>query len=200
MLLTMFVIALAGRDWSTVANEASRAILRLASTGSGACSVSVINREERVGITAAHCVKDGAESVTVDGRPVEIIEQNKVIDLALLRLRTRPRAELLVGRRDVDYLEEVAVAGYALGAKRIKISLTRVSDPGDDSVGSNGKSIWLDRRIVGGWSGGAVLDADGFLVSVMRGSWMRQVDHSGMGEGPSQDVLRDFTKDYWPEH
>ena len=158
-------------DWSVVVSrlQASTVAISCSLHATNTCTAFSINRDQGLYMTAAHCVPPSysAEEVDeprIDGQPVTVVFLSAELDLAIVKAVVKrpalyPRAEALVAGN------EVGSYGYGYGGMapifRSGVVSGFITDP-------TTAAEWLmfDNALVGGMSGGPIVDRDGFLVGV----------------------------------
>ena len=166
-------------DWSSVASELEPSLVTVEHSGSPVCSGFIIDAKKHLVLSANHCWSD--IEFTVDGSVVTpvwysyeldlmVLEVGGVVDRPALKLRTKLMRDGM----------EVMAVGHAYGSgsnyKRAgHIAAMSVIPPG--SFGSFLFSIGrdplqphlaLDFDVVGGMSGGAIVDTDGKVMSLVQ--------------------------------
>jgi S1-C subfamily serine protease len=150
--------------------RAFHATLRLVQpNGDTFCSAVAVGSEEA--LTAYHCIEDKLEvwAKNVHGELIllEIVSWDSVNDLALLRpVKHKFRRTVSVARSAPYFADDVWVIGHALGSYSFSITRGVVSHPrrGDGLFG--GEWMQHDAGILGGNSGGPVLNNRGRLVGI----------------------------------
>ena len=158
-------------DWSRVVQRvaASTAPLTCSLHSRNVCTAFSINAEQGLYLTANHCAQpfmsdEGeAEVPFLDGQALTVVFVSEALDLAIVKsavkrpaltYRTKP---LLVGA-------EVGSYGYGYGLVvpifRTSIISAFVKDP------TGIEWTFLDSALIGGMSGGPVVDRDGRVVGV----------------------------------
>lgn len=168
--LAVFVIVvqatiLNATDWTTVIVGLEKSVPRIEAMGedgvSSTCSGVVLNAQAGFVLTAAHCLELKKPAITVDGRHAEIARQNRLLDLAVLRADLKDAKALPLAKDAPKMGDEVAVFGFAFGAKKAGAQFGRVSLPLDDDG-----ALVLDLMVIGGDSGGPAINAQGELVGM----------------------------------
>jgi len=176
-VVLMAVLALQGvkpvdaSDWSAVASrlQASTVAISCALHQTNTCTAFSINRDQGLYLTAAHCVPasysaDEVDEPRIDGQPVTVVFLSTELDLAIVQATVKrpalePRTEpLLVGSEVVSY-------GYGYGGPTPILRTGIVSGfMADPTTGAEWQM--LDNALVGGMSGGPIVDRDGRIVGV----------------------------------
>lgn len=180
-VVLMVVLALQGvkpvdaADWSQVVArlQASTVAIACSLHNQNTCTAFSINEDQGLYMTAAHCVPASYAEVVegqpldeprIDGQPVTVVFLSQSLDLAIVKATVKrpalyPRAEsLVVGN-------EVGSYGYGYGGPTPIFRAGNVSGYFTDP---NTAAEWLmfDNAVVGGMSGGPIVDWDGFVVGV----------------------------------
>lgn len=188
----------AATDWSTVVVGLEKSVPRIEilppeSNRAGVCSGVILNVQSGYVLTAAHCLVEDA-ALTVDGRHAEVARQNRLLDLAVLRTDLPRDAKAIpLASAAPKVGSDVAVIGYAFGAKRAAVQFGRVSLPLNDEG-----ALVLDLMIIGGDSGGPAINLQGQLVGMTSGV---KLSHSTMHVGVLVPVeqIREFVSQYLPK-
>lgn len=178
-------------DWVPVVKRIEPSIVRLEATapdGLSVCSGVVVF--EHIVVTVAHCVPNDPQtrSFAINRKDAELLRVNRTLELAVLRVDKLKAPPIVFSSREVVAGLPVAVGGYGLGTHSVKYQFGFVSDA-DDLVVEFG--TWLDALAVAGDSGGAVVDEDGALVTLLRAGWL-----GGHTLGVEPSVLREFVEPY----
>lgn len=176
-VVLMAVLALQGirpvdaADWSRVAArlQSSTVAIACANHAQNTCTAFSINRDQGLYMTAAHCVPasysaDEVDEPRIDGQPFTIVFLSTELDLAIVQAAVKrpalePRATpLLVGSEVVSY-------GYGYGSPAPILRTGVISGfMADASTGAEWQM--LDNALVGGMSGGPIVDREGKVVGV----------------------------------
>ena len=159
------------------------------------CTVSHINREQHLWLTAAHCVKDiGEEGRYINGLPVEVVEADELRDLAVLKLPgyTGGR-ELPLQQQTPRWGQDIVVVGHPFGYHDVFITRGYIANP---LVMLNGPYMVFDVAGAPGNSGSPVLNLQGELVSVLQIGWGRSF--SPITGGAPYMPLKLFLSRYLP--
>ena len=185
LLVTVLALALvlpfpAGAfDWSSVASKVEPSLVTVEHSGHPVCSGFVIDAKKLLVLSANHCWTN--IEFTVDGSKVDAIWYDYELDLMVLRvggivgkpalkLRTKPM---------LDGMEVMALghaygsgsnykrAGHIAGASVIPPPLFQhfLSSSGRDPLRPY---MALDFDVIGGMSGGAIVDTGGKVVSLVQ--------------------------------
>lgn len=164
----MFSAGVRATDWSAVVVGLEKQIPRIEILGPGwiapaTCSGVVLNAEAGFILTAAHCTEEKA-SYTVNGRHAELVRQNKILDLAVLRTELKDAKAMPLAKEAPAIGADVALVGFAFGGKKLSHQFGRVSQPLDDEG-----ALILDVMVISGDSGGPAINAAGELVGLTSG-------------------------------
>lgn len=198
LLVFTSVLPSSAQDWSLHTDALKKTIFRLQS-GDSRCSAVLINDKEHVFLTAAHCVPDPEPktggSVTVDDNHAEVIKWNSMLDLALVRVKEVSGTAITIRPSDVKPGTPVMAVGHGFAALQLKHAFGWVSDPEDPSLREVGKKLYFSAvGVVGGFSGGAVIDTAGKLVTIIQAGVPQ-----GLMVGAPTDTIKNFANDYWPD-
>ena len=183
-------------DWSTVIVGLDKSVPRIEIMGedgrTATCSGVVLNAEAGFVLSAAHCFEMKKPAVTVNGRHAEIARQNRLLDLAVLRADLKDAKALPLAKDSPKMGAEVAVFGYAFGAKKPGAQFGRVSLPLDDDG-----ALVLDLVVIGGDSGGPAINAQGELVGMTSAvKFLHPSMHAALLV--PLKAVRDFVEHYLP--
>ena len=198
VVLVAEVVSAQAPDWVTVIKPAFKQVVRLemlrqGAEGTGVCSAVVIHEINGFLLTAAHCVdKPQAESIsiTANGRHAEVVKVNALLDLAVLRTQLRGEKQIALADSTPEPGTPIAVVGYAFGWKALHPTFGYVSQNKSDET----KGVKLNSDVIGGDSGGAVIDARGKLVAIT--SALNFWYSSGLAIGVPIETVREFAEPY----
>jgi serine protease Do len=164
-IITVQAVTLNATDWSAVVVGLDRSVPRIEilapdAPGPGTCSGVVLNAESGYVLTAAHCTVEKA-AYTVNGRHAELVRQNRILDLAVLRAELKDAKAMPLAKDPPAIGAEVALVGFAFGAKRLHHQFGRVSQPLDDDG-----ALILDLMVIAGESGGPAINTAGELIGM----------------------------------
>jgi serine protease Do len=164
-IMTVQAVTLNATDWSAVVVGLDRSVPRIEilapdAPGPGTCSGVVLNAESGYVLTAAHCTVEKA-AYTVNGRHAELVRQNRILDLAVLRAELKDAKAMPLAKDPPAIGAEVALVGFAFGAKRLHHQFGRVSQPLDDDG-----ALILDLMVIAGESGGPAINTAGELIGM----------------------------------
>jgi serine protease Do len=164
-IMTVQAVTLNATDWSAVVVGLDRSVPRIEilapdAPGPGTCSGVVLNAESGYVLTAAHCTVEKA-AYTVNGRHAELVRQNRILDLAELRAELKDAKAMPLAKDPPAIGAEVALVGFAFGAKRLHHQFGRVSQPLDDDG-----ALILDLMVIAGESGGPAINTAGELIGM----------------------------------
>lgn len=200
-VLLALMLLLQAPDWVTVIKPTFKQVVRLeilrqGEDTPGVCSGVVINEIDGYVLTAAHCVdKPQGEniSVTVNARHADVMRINALLDLAVLRTRLRGEKQITLAPSTPEPGSPIAVVGFAFGWKTHHPTFGYVSQNQSDDV----KGAKLDADIIGGDSGGAVIDSQGRLVAI--NSALNFWYSSGLAIGVPIETVAEFAEPYLPK-
>jgi S1-C subfamily serine protease len=187
-------------DWSTVVAGLDKSVPRIEildpdSERPGVCSGVVLNAEAGYVLTAAHCVNPNPDkvSITVNGKHAELVRQNRVLDLAVIRAELKGGISMPLAKQAPVMGSEIAVVGFAFGQKKLAVQVGHVSLPLDDD-----ELLILDVVAIGGDSGGPAINPQGELVGLTSAV---KVWHPAMHVALTVPVekVRDFVEHYLPQ-
>lgn len=138
------------------------------------CTGFVVSSSKGWAITARHCVIDKTP-VYVDGQESEIVKQNGLFTIVRIPPMSKPTLELR--DRELPIGERLYAIGYGFGQLMVF------------NRGFSGwidKDIMLDGPLVGGMSGGPIIDQDGRVVG------LNQASSEYIGLGCSYKELKEF--------
>jgi hypothetical protein len=147
--------------WETIANQC---VVRIASGGSG----TVVSPDGLI-VTADHVLPVNVSRVDiafVDGRVKSalVVARSKRFDVGVLKIEVeRPIPFVKLGDRRVDTDEPAWVIGYGGGRSEPAIRQVRTVQYVLDEL------ITTWNKVIGGDSGGPVIDANGHLIGVLLG-------------------------------
>jgi S1-C subfamily serine protease len=135
LLALLFSTTVQAADWSIVLKGSEHSIPRLEiltkSDDSGICSAVVINATAGFALTAAHCVNDEKDTVTLNGRHAKFVKANKILDLAVLRFDTHHERALPLAPEAPEVGSAAAILGYPFGSETFHVQTGVVSAPYD---------------------------------------------------------------------
>jgi hypothetical protein len=127
-MLFALLLALAVPDWvtllPTVSHHVPRVVIRRGDQ-QAICSAVVFEIDKdgfADALTAAHCVDHQPNEridITVDGRNAATLHSNALLDLAVLRFRTKHETAITVAPDEPPAGTPVAILGYAFGIEDI---------------------------------------------------------------------------------
>jgi len=203
ILLSLAVVS-ATPSWSEVYRQSKSAIFQVLvlkdGEPAGACSAVAYAAGHGTvnALTANHCVhptvhgEDGPPAhpstftIQADGKDITLLATAPNLDLAVFQVPAEKITPLHLATRTPEIGEEVAVLGFAYGV---------VGGPpaqfGHVVLSAPKHELWIDAAVIGGDSGGAVIDRSGALLGVTLGFHSDgSVGHTGY-VSPA-DVIREF--------
>jgi S1-C subfamily serine protease len=196
-ILSLQAVTLHATDWSAVVVGLEKQVPRIEilapeSPYPGTCSGVVLNADAGYVLTAAHCLVEKS-ALTVNGRHAELVRQNRLLDLAVLRTELNDAKAMPLAKDAPRMGEAVGVLGFAFGQKKIHLQVGYVSQPLDD----DGAFI-LDGVVISGESGGAAFNPAGELVGMVGAV---KFSHPSMHAAVLVPIskVRDFVQSYLPK-
>lgn len=174
-------------DWTTVANQTLKSIVYI-ETEEGTCTGFVINEAKRYVLTANHCDNPKGK-VWLDRVEGKIVSKDVKKDLAVYEVKeldeSRPALKLATTEPEIG--QEVLSAGFGMGLERPLVRKAMISDTALNipSDGIGGPFIALDAALVGGQSGGPVVNSNGEVVMIV------QQTSDKVGIGVSAKIIKD---------
>ena len=192
------MFAQAQTDWPTIVKPAIKQVVRIEMLRQGdgkpgVCSGVVTHKENGFVITAAHCVdvpKSESLSVTVNKRHAEVVKVNALLDLAVLKTDLRDEQQMPLADQTPPIGTEVAVVGHAFGDAKLIVQFGRIAQVLNDE--SN--MVLINADVIGGDSGGAILDAHGRLVGITSRVYYNGPMH--LGAAVRIEDVREFAEPY----
>lgn len=204
LLLALIVLItstpVTGQDWSLHTKQHG-SLFQLVST-EGMCSAILINATDKVVLTAGHCIPeaDPNRKLAVDGKHAEVLRVNYALDLALLRVQEIQGTAIAIRDGDVAAGTPIMVVGHGFGSLELNYGFGWISNSRDKSLREVGDKLYFATAgEMPGHSGGAVLDTQGRLVSVVQGVLIIGFGASTVGTGSPTDVVKDFVGSFWPK-
>lgn len=194
------VVPVSAHDWSDVAYRLSQATAMLTNwDGDPFCSGFSIDNKRDYMMTAAHCVASrwANEGFLVDNTIPVIVEVNSDLDVAVLYVEGMDRPELKPRTKMIKVGMEVASYGFAaedglFGHLRTG-NISSITNGGPfENYSAEYLKIHVDQALIGGMSGGPLVDTDGKVVTVNQLS-----DRSKHGAGVEIGAIYRATQKYW---
>jgi S1-C subfamily serine protease len=139
--------------------------------------------DERTILTAGHCVEDAVnvDFIFSDGTIAEVLgwSHSTLYDVGYIHIKPVSFTPLFIREVPVSLGEEVVVIGCPFGIEDI-VTFGRVSAEVHSLSNWEGDVFIVDAWAAPGNSGGAVLDADGFVVGILVGGPTRCGASSGV--------------------
>ena len=132
------------------------------------CSGFVIKKDTVQ--TAYHCLMATDGTLKVDGGPAEILYADRLMDSAVLAVKTGTRKPLRAAANRPLPGEDVWAMGHAVGLKKVTTMQAKVLDKDNHDR----KYIVTEPKVIPGMSGGPVLNASGEVVGM---------NHMSYGQG-----------------
>lgn len=189
------------QDWTAIIKPAYKQVMRLVALIEGeedptVCTVVVLNEDQGVGLTAAHCVRKPQAkslSLTANGRHAELLKVNDLLDLALIKTNLRGEQQITLAEETPPPGTPIAIVGYAKADPDVAFQFGHVSQ----TKNSVTRLAWLNADVIGGDSGGAAIDAQGRLVAVQ--SQLYSWYSSGLGISVPVEAIREFAQAFLPK-
>jgi len=168
----MFWISQYQREpWDVVVKKLQRSTVPITCSVHGIpmCSAFSINEPAGLYLTVNHCIQpflsdEGQPEVPyLDGRPLDVVFVNEALDLAIVRSTTR-RPALYYRQAPFGTGTSVASFGYAYGMPTPLFRTAQVAGVFYDPE----RVEWmaLDNALIGGMSGGPIVDRFGRVVGI----------------------------------
>lgn len=158
------------------------------------CTVSSINRNEHLWLTAAHCVTHG-EPLFIHELPVTVVEFHAKWDIAVVKLADWTAKEIRLSLTAPKWRQEIMIAGYPFGYDDIFVTSGHIANPKAWIPGMNEYYMIFDVAAAPGNSGSPVLTMDGEIVSILQLGWGRAF--SPISGGAPYEELRKFAERYF---
>lgn len=173
--LSLLSVPAPAQDWASVAGKVEKSLVALSTNGRLMCSGFVIDSQRDFVQTAAHCVE--GRDVAVDGVPATVVAYDQATDLAVLHAPTSKPA-LKPSKRALKKGMPVMSVGHAYGFEQVTVRPGYVSSLENDLPGFGYDYLAVVPALVGGQSGGPIVDRDGNVVAI------NQVgdDYTGWGQ------------------
>lgn len=158
------------------------------------CSGGVLNKASGYVVTAQHCIKGKLTAVTVNARHAEVVRQNELLDLAVLRTELRGVENLPLAAKAPVVGSEIAVLGFAWGRKQLHMQFGHVSLPLDEDG-----MLMVDGMAIGGDSGGPTINAAGELVGLTSAVYLSGGGAMHLAAMVPVEKVREFVEMYLPK-
>lgn len=197
LLLILAVTASASAfEWTSTARRVLPSLVQLQTgNGDGFCSGWVIDNTNDYVMTADHCMhnkwtKDG---VFVDGILAMEVAHDSVLDFAVLYVSGIDRPALQPDMKPLEAGQPIAALGFGYGFKGFMFRSGVVSNPDKEypDFDLTGSFVELGFTVIGGMSGGPVINSHGKVVSIV------QMGTDDMAFGRPIGVLWRMTRSYW---
>lgn len=158
-------------DWTKTADTLAKSIVFI-TTADGSCTGMVLNAHAKgdkdLILTAAHCHQPGKE-IYVDSMAAKVTFKDLRKDLLILEVDDLDRPAVVLALKNPVQGEDVGSLGYGYGLEQPMFRLAHVSNPAIDVPDvEGGPFVMIDAGFVGGMSGGAVVNAQGEVVSIVQ--------------------------------
>ena len=171
--------------------------------GHNNCTVFSVDEKKHYFLTAAHCVGEHdamgdfhlSYTLTIEKKTAQPFTVDLEHDIAALVAPDTKVPDLKLATDDLDFGDEVYMAGHPLGWDALILVTGKVAAP---HTIFQDKYHWtiFDITVGGGNSGSPVLNKKGEVVSIMQAGWGRDL-FSHMNLGPTQEVLREIAGKYF---
>lgn len=187
-------------DWSGVVQKVYESTGMLTTEdGDGFCAAWSIDNRRDFAMTAAHCVRPAyvEDGVYLDGIRAELVyynaeTENDELDVAVIHVPGMDRPELKPRTKLIRVGMEAGSLGFGL-EDGLWSHFRAGNVAGIGSVqGLKGIFIILDQALIGGMSGGPILDTDGRVFALNQMS-----DRTRTGLGKDIGTLYRATAQYW---
>lgn len=198
-IFSLITPAHAAIEWVVVVQSAAKQVVRLEQLGEGGrhriCSGVVIDRARGFVLTAAHCVAKPARedaAITVNKRHAELVRVNTLLDLAVVKTALRSEEQIELAAITPPIGTDVAVVGYAFGDRKLIAQFGRIAQALNDDT----NLIFINADVMGGDSGGALIDVQGRLVGITSAVYFSGPGH--LGAAVRIEDVREFAEPYLP--
>ncbi len=192
-------------DWPPIIHTAFTQIMRLEVLREDQhgeptiCTLTVINADLGIGLTAAHCVakpQTQSVSLTANGRHADVLKINTLIDLAIIKTTVRRERQFILAETTPAPGTPIAIVGFAYGNA---LGREPFSQYGYVSQTKNvvTQLVFLNADVIAGDSGGPALDAHGKLVGIT--ARLYPFYSSGLGASAPVEQIRDFAAAFLPK-
>ena len=197
-ILALVSVPVAASDpWTQVATRVSASVAQATFTfdeagNVGKCSAFAIDEHRNLFMTANHCT--GA-NMKVDGFPASVVYVSLEHDLAVLVCYGVNMRALKPSTQPILRGTPLAAFGYGYGWLKAMFRAGSVAIP-SIQLNEIGGDFYLitDFALVGGMSGGPMVDNEGNVVSI------NQLGNAEVGLGRPLDVIMAATAPYWERH
>ena len=118
-------------------------------------------------LTNAHVIQN-CRSITVDGKPAEILAVSQTFDLAVVKPSVVEEiSHLTFARTEAGLNADITIAGYPLHGILGGLNVSRGSISSMTGLGGDETSVQISAPVQPGNSGGPVVDRSGNLVGVV---------------------------------
>lgn len=118
-------------------------------------------------LTNAHVI-DGCQTVTVDGKPADIVTVSQAFDLAVVKPRdVEDVSYLSFSRTEAGLNADITIAGYPLHGLLGGLNVSRGSVSSMKGLGGDETSVQISAPVQPGNSGGPVIDRSGNIVGIV---------------------------------
>ena len=201
-MLTILLLLTLSADWPLLVASIQKQVVRLEMLTEGdgdepgICSGVVLNAVSGWLLTAAHCVDHPVAkgfSMTVNGRHATAVKVNQILDLAVVKFDPKGEEAMTLAESTPPVGSELAIVGFPFGDDHLAVQFGRVAQV----FNIKSKMLWLNADVLGGNSGGAVIDTQGRLIGLTSRVFYNGPSHLG-GAVPIEAIAA-FVKGYLPE-
>lgn len=204
VLLTAVLVHVGVVDWPLIIKPVADQVVRLEivtaspdGDQNAVCSGVVLDSARGFVLTADHCVAhlpgEGI-SVTANGRHAEILKENRILDLAVLKFQAKRETAMPLAAETPALGADVALVGFAFGDKAAQWQFGHVARMKDDAG-----ALRLDLVVVPGQSGGAAINDRGELVGLVQAVQFAAGGASHVALTCPVEAVRDFVKAFLPK-
>ena len=188
VILALALASLENTDWTTIAKKVSPSVVSVQRSGGGTCTGFIINATVKNDLdyvmTAAHCA--GPE-LFADNAVARVIWKDTTHDLMVLEVANTGRPALRLATSNPEIGAEVASYGYGMALARPIFRTAHVSDDEAELPEvEGGPFVMIDAALVGGQSGGPVVNTAGEVVMIVQ----RTTNAVGVGVGAKRIASR----------
>jgi serine protease Do len=179
-------------NYGHMLDRVQSSVVRISNVGEDFVCTGFVVQQGRV-LTAGHCASPH-EDMLADGTPAKLLGVDLVDDLALLDTQTSKHA-LTIRTSPVARAEDLTAVGYGFNASLLSViqlrllltnqSLDYFTEQHEASVAPG---LVMEGPLVGGMSGGPIVDHDGKVVGIAQRSFR------GFSYGVGTGIIKAFLK------
>lgn len=205
LLSLLLCLPVSAHNWAPVIAQVERSIVRVTAEEAieddvdggilfKTCTGFTINKKQNYVLTAAHCLGD-ENSLKVDDMPSFVVKADYLLDLAIaVNLATPGRPSLKPSRKVAMKGLPVAALGFGYGEEALTSKTGAIMAPRFVWSVSPLRTYFLtDFSLIGGMSGGPIVDSDGRVMSINQ----KTDPTTSTGLGRPLYVLRGFAGGFW---